>query len=153
MATYARKATVLSAVLLANATPAQAGGDAIKVSIRSFQRHGDYGAHFTAVAISEQQAFPEGCKQLDVRARYAWWKWWWDDVSGRVSRRAQLQALNVLEQAAAHGDVLGFGYMGTGWHTPDASQPCRVVSHALVQMPDDPLPGTTTSVLSFFNAP
>jgi hypothetical protein len=134
-------------------TAAHAGGDAVKVRIRSFARQGEHGAQFSAVVASAEEQLPGGCKQLEVEARYAWWKWWWNDVGGQVSRRAQLQALKVLEDSAARGELVGFGYMGTGWDIPNASEPCRVVSHALVEWRDDPLPGTSTSVLSYFKAP
>ena len=59
----------------------------------------------------------------------------------------------MLEKAARDGTSMQFGYMGSGWVVPDARQPCRVVSHAVVELPDDRLEATAPSVYSFYKAP
>lgn len=154
--TRAAAISVAAAVALAflGASSLKAGGDVFRVRIRDFKAEGEYGARFTAVVAADEQALPGGCRELEGRARYAWWKWLWDDVGGHVSRRSQVAALKVLEAAAADGELLGFGYVGTGWSAPEASRPCSVISNALVvESADTGPPGMKASVLSFFTAP
>jgi hypothetical protein len=144
---------VVLTLALMGTSGVRAGGDTFAVAIREFTRNGEYGARFIVVVAPGEQPLPGGCRELHVRARYAWWKWWWDDVAGRVNHRSQIAALTLLEDAAARGDLLGFGYVGTGWEAPDVSQPCLVTSNALVEWREAPPSGAKTSVISFFTAP
>jgi hypothetical protein len=134
---------------------AVAGGDARAVKVHEFSRHGSLAASFRVVMVpgpGDAEPFPGGCRQLEVEATYAWWKWWWK-APHQVTRQAQERALDVLEKAARDGTSMQFGYMGSGWVAPDARQPCRVVSHAVVELPDDRLKATAPSVYSFYKAP
>jgi hypothetical protein len=144
--------TVICVVALLTDQVVHAGGDAYRVKVRDFARQGHLAARFTVVLVSAERPFPGGCNSLEVQARYAWWKWWWDDVAGQVSRTAQQRALDILERSASSDEAVGFGYMVEGWRA-ELTQPCKVVSNALVEYKDNPLTGTKTSVLSYYTAP
>src|SRR6266480_5939453 len=98
MRALAAAVVCVAAVLVA--TVASAGGSDYRAKVREFVREGKLAAKFTVVLVTEGESFPGGCKSLEVQARYAWWKWWWDDVAGQVNRTAQQQALDALERSA-----------------------------------------------------
>src|SRR5690349_3437413 len=112
--------------MLAAALPAYAGGDVFRVYVRDFRREGAHGARFTAVVANDEEPLPGGCRELNVASRYAWWKWLWTDVGGLVNRPAQRRALDVLQDAASRGALVGFGYIGAGWQPVRDQEPCRV---------------------------
>jgi hypothetical protein len=148
-----------------HASFALAGGDAIKATIRDFQRAGLYEATFTVVATNSGEHFgtltdPDGkrfavhkCHTLHVIAQYPRFKWWWHDyLNGHATEETQAKALDVLQAADGNDDQIAFGYMGTGWSEATDEEPCTVVSHALEQLRENPIDGTTTAVLSYYKA-
>jgi hypothetical protein len=149
-----------------HASIAHAGGDAIKATIRDFRRSGMYEATFTVVASNSRQYFStvtdldgehvavHQCHSLRVVAQYPRLKWWWYDyLNGHTTRQAQANALDVLQAAHGTGDKVAFGYMGTGWSDAMDGEPCTVTSHALEELRENPIDGTTTAVLSYYKAP
>jgi hypothetical protein len=165
----ARSRTLSLLSLLAvtsSASVAEAGGDAIKATIRDFQRGDAYEATFTVVASDSREYFAtvtdldgehvavHQCHALQVVARYPWLKWWWHGyLNGHTTRQRQANALDVLQAAARSGNTVAFGYMGTGWSESLEGEPCTVLSHALEQLDENPIDGTTTAVLSYYKAP
>jgi hypothetical protein len=142
---------LLALVLVTSPAHLHAGGTAFRVKIRNFSRLGLYGARFTAVALPDETALLGGCRQLDVDARYAWWKWWWRDIGHLVNLDAHEGAIKVVADAFAQGATIEFGYIGSGWNVSDPAYPCRVVSHALVELRDEvPSPH---EIMSFYDPP
>jgi hypothetical protein len=159
-------ALVTLLALMALASLSEAGGDAIRATIRDFERRGAYGATFTVVASDDRRYFTtvadldaehvvvHQCRTLRVVAEYPSLKWWWHRyLNGHATRSVQANALDVLQAAALRGDNVGFGYIGTGWSDPLQGQPCTVISHALEEVRENPIEGTMTAVLSYYKVP
>ena len=141
---------ILSASLFALGDVVEAGGDSFRVKVRDFARKWPVGATFTVVAARDTERLLGNCAQLRVDATYAWWKWWWEAPYG-LSASAQARALDLLERAS--DDVIDFGYIGEGWHVAEPSQPCHVLSHALIELPRESPSQDAPSVYSFYKWP
>ena len=151
--TCARAGTTALAVLTLLASRASGGGDYWSVKVMRFVRQGEATATFVAVPVKGPLA-PEGllngCAELQVAARYARWKWL-VGAPKEVTAKAQAHALDVLEQAAKGGHVIGLGVIGDGWIRPDERDRCRVVSDAFVEETASRRDGVERVVLSYGN--
>jgi hypothetical protein len=134
------------------APPSFGGGATFPATIQNYHRAGQDSATFTVAFESAPDGLPSICKKLEVRARYAWWVWWWDDLGGRINRQAHDRTLDFLSVAATKGARVEFGYMGQGWKAPDSALPCSVVSNALASDRDLGHP-SGDAVYSFYSVP
>ena len=118
-----KSACLLAVVVLA--TPAFGGGDSWEFKVRTATPDG----HIELVPTVAGDNFPWNCPVLIVEARYAWWKWLFENPP--PSRSSHASALKYLAAAQVSGASIRFGSMGHGLHSDPGASACTVASRGL----------------------
>lgn len=140
---------LLLILIMFSASPAHAGGDWYPVIVSSLHSEDTDYVLVVEPTTKTPLGFPSICKTFEVRGTYSWWHSWRGFPSW-VNRQGHKKALVYLSHALKTGEVISFGFMGSGFEPIDPKDPCVVRSRALHLMENQGHLNKEKGVVSYF---